>query len=428
MSDVQTFKVSVKDGKASEKILSIQVDGESISKEYDAFYRSVEPRAKIPGFRPGKAPRKVLVMHYAQEARQEVLKHLISDSYRWALESKEIKPLLSPQIDEVQFDDKSLSYKAWVEVRPKIKLSRVEGLSAKKESAAVKPSEVDDQLKRIQESQARFKGVEDRAAQMGDCLIVDYVCTVDGREIENRKEDWLEIREEEFLKGFSKQLVGVRPGEMREVRVAFPEQSGREELRGKEGVFRVQVKEIKAKDLPPLNDDLAKDAGEYQTLADLKAKIENDLRVSKESEVEAAFEKALLEELVKHNKLELPNRLVEQRLEYLLGEARQNFLKHQGREEDFEKRRAEIAKELQPEAVRQVHVAFLLDEIAGIQKIEASEEDLQNKLKEMAGRFGRSVEEVEQYYSDREDARENLKELIRTEKAIVFIKQNAKQK
>ena len=114
MTDVQAFKVSIKEGKASEKVLSIQVGSEAITKEYDAFYRSVEPRAKIPGFRPGKAPRKVVAMHFAQEARQEVLKHLISESYRWAVESKELKPLLSPQIEEVQFDEQALSYKAMI--------------------------------------------------------------------------------------------------------------------------------------------------------------------------------------------------------------------------------------------------------------------------------------------------------------------------
>jgi len=428
MSEQSTYKVSVKDGKACEKILNIQVSEEAVQKEYESFFRSVAPKAKIPGFRPGKAPQKVIAMHFKSEAREEVMKTLISDSYHWAIEEKTLKPLLSPQIDEVEFDEAKLSYRASVEVRPKIKLARVEGLSAKKGKVEIKPAEIEEQLKKVQTANAQFKAVEDRAAIVGDFLIADYICNVDGKEIERRTDDWLEIREEEYLKGFSKQLVGVKAGETREVKVTFPEKAGRAELMGKEGVFSVVIKEIKKKELPELNDELAREAGEFKTLQELKDNIEKDLRTAKEAEVEAAFEKELLAELLKHNKIELPKRLVERRLQYLLEQAENSMHRHEGGEAEFAAKREELTKELTPEAARQVHLAFLLNEISEENKFTVNDEDLKKKYAQVAERFRRPVEEVQNYYSGNDEALDNLKEQIHSEKAVEFIKQHAKQK
>jgi len=429
MSEQSTYKVSVKDGKACEKILNIQVSQEAVQKEYESFFRSVAPKAKIPGFRPGKAPQKVVAMHFKGEAREEVMKTLISDSYHWAIEEKTLKPLLSPQIEDVQFDEATLSYRALVEVRPKIKLSRVEGLSAKKPKVEIKPAEIDEQLKKIQTAHAQFKVVEDRAAVLGDFLIADYTCAVDGKEIERRDDDFLEIRAEEYLKGFSKQLVGVKAGETREVKVTFPDKAGRAELMGKEGVFNVKVKEIKKKELPELNDDLAREAGgEFKTLQELKDNIKKELQTSKDAEAETAFEKELLAELLKHNKVELPQRLVERRLQYLLEQAESSMHQHEGGEAEFKSKRDELAKELTPEAARQVHLAFLLNEISEENKFTVEAEDLKKKYLQVAARFRRPTEEVETYYSGNEEALENLKEQIHSEKAVEFIKQHAKQK
>ncbi|MBI3306884.1 MAG: hypothetical protein HYZ84_03675, partial [Candidatus Omnitrophica bacterium] len=177
------MKVSVQDGKACEKILTVEVGQEDIKKEYEEFYQAVSPKAKIPGFRPGKAPRDVIAMHFKNEAREEVLKHLISESYRQALQEKSLEPLSYPRIQDVNFNEQKLFYRAQIEIRPKIKLSRTAGLTAKKESAQINPDEIEQALKSIQQSFAQFKAVEDRPAAMGDFVIADYVCSVDGKEV-----------------------------------------------------------------------------------------------------------------------------------------------------------------------------------------------------------------------------------------------------
>ena len=146
---METLKVSVQDGRTCEKILKIELTKDEVQKEFQEFYTAVAPKAKIPGFRPGKAPLQVLAMHYKDEARESVLKHLITESYRQAVRDKALQPLGLPEIEEVNFKDDFLSYQARIEIRPKIKLSRVTGLTAKKEKAEIKPSEVEEALKRV---------------------------------------------------------------------------------------------------------------------------------------------------------------------------------------------------------------------------------------------------------------------------------------
>ncbi len=421
-----SLKVSVHDGKKCEKILKIELPQNEIQKEFDEFYSSVAPKARIPGFRPGKAPRHVLVMHYKDEARETVLKHLISGSYKQALQEKSLEPLGYPEIKDVNFKEDKLSYEAKIEIRPKIKLSRVSGLSAKKQKSEVKAEEVTEALERLRQSFAQYKVVEDRPAQLGDFIIADYVCLVEGKEVEKRNDDWFELKEEEFLKGFSAQLVGAKPGEEKDVQIQLPEKTGRPEIAGKSAAFKIKVKEVKTKVLPALDDSLAKEAGEFQTLAELKQQVEKDLLTSKEHDAEVQFEKFLLDELLKHNKMDLPAGLVSRRLEHLLHDAQENAKKRGGSDEEFKKAEPEIRPKFEAEAARQIHLAFLLDEIANQEKITVTEEDFKKRFERIAHEVRQPLENVERYYAQHEEAKEALQDQIRNEKAIDFIKKNAK--
>ena len=424
------LKVSVKDGKNCEKVLKIEVGQTEIEQEFSACYQAILPKAKIPGFRPGKAPLQVVAMHYRQEAREQVVKNLLSDCYRKAVQDKSLEPVGYPEIKDVKFDEKNLTFEALVEVRPKIKLNKIKGLQSEKGSVKISAEEIESALKRMQESLAQYKAVEDRGARSGDFVIADYVCMVDGKELEKRAGDWFELKEDEFLKGFSAQLEGVKPGEEREVNVTFPAEIGRKEVAGKSGCFKVSVKEIKQKVLPEMTDDLAREAGEFGSLAELKTKIEQDLKKQKERDAESVFEKALLDELVEKNKIDLPVRLVERRLEYLMEQAHQQMHKDGGHDHESEEHGKELEgmrEKMRPEAERQVHLAFLLEEIAVKENIEVLEEDVKTHLSGIAERFKQPLETVEKYYSGSPEALDALRDQIRNEKTINFVKQNAKQ-
>jgi len=423
------LKIKLQEGKACEKILTIEVAQDRISEEFESFYKAIAPRAKVPGFRPGKVPRDVLVMHYEKNANDSVLETLLSDSLPKALREKDLSPLTTPEIKDIQFSKEKLSYKAYVEVRPKIKLSRVTGLNVKREKAVVKPEEIEKALKQTQEMHAQYKAVEGRAAKMGDFVITDYVCTVEGKEVEKRNDDWIELKEEEYLKSFSAQLVGVNVGDEKEVQISFPQDMADKRAAGKTAIFKMKVKEIKEKTLPALDDELAKQAGgDYKDLNDLKQKLTADLEKRASEEKEAAFERELLNELVKHNKIDLPGGLLQRRAEYLRDQARQRFIQQGGTDELFDKEKEKTVKEFEAEARRQIHIAFLLDEIADTQSIKADESDLAKKYEFLSQQYRQPKETIEKYYAGKNEARESLRDQIRNEKVIDFLKQNAKNK
>ena len=416
------MKINVKEINPCEKVLTIDVPSEMVTEEFASFYKSVGKQAKIPGFRPGHAPKQVVALHFRDEARKEVWKHLVSRTFRDAVKQEEIPIIGYPRIENVEFDETRLKFKAHVEMRPKIKLDKYAGLSVKRDPVQINESEIDEALKRIQESHAKFEVVAERGAKLGDFLVCDYRLHVDSHEIEKRDGEWIEIREKDYLEGFSKQLLDVKAGEAREVTVTFPSDYGKKELAAKQGQFFITVREIKEKKLPVLNDDLAKEAGDYETLEDLKKAIRQDFENHKRQEIERKVENALLEELLKKSKFEIPSGMVERRLSALVDESVQNLIHRGVKEEDAIREKETFRKDLLPEAQKQIRISFILDEIATREHIEAAEADLNSKYQSIADRVRRSIEEVKDYYAQEEERKESLLQQIVTEKTIQWIK------
>ncbi len=430
MSQVlEGYKIKVQNGKACEKTLTIEVSKERISAEYENFYEAIVHKAKIPGFRPGKAPRNILEMHFKKDADGSVMEHLVNDALFSALKENDIHPLLNPVVEDIQFNKDKLTFKARVETRPEIKLSKITGLSAKKTKAEVPAKEVEATLKRIQESQAQYKTVEDRGAKEGDFVIVDYVCEVDGKEIEKKESDWVEIKKDEFLRGFSTQLIGIKAAEEKNVEVTFPKETARKDIASKKATFKMKVKEIKERKLPALDDEFAKQAGDFENLKALKDKIEKDLLVQKERESDQEVEKALMEQLVKHNKIEPPKGLVDRRIEEMMEQA-QKRMQESGQKvpEPDAKEKEKARKDLEPEAKKQIQLAFLLDEIAKTQNLKTEEADLDKKFAEYAEIYRQPAETVAQYYRGNAEALDHLREVVRQEKTIAWIKSQAEIK
>jgi trigger factor len=261
---------------------------------------------------------------------------------------------------------------------------------------------------------------------MGDVVIADYTCFVDGKEVEKRPDDWFEIQEKDYLEGFSKQLIGVKPGDERNIETKFPAEFSKKEIAGKAATFNVKVKELKLKSLPELNDELAQSAGEFKTLAELKEHIEKDIRSHKERENEAKYEKDLLDEFVKQNKIDIPEGLVKRRAEKLMENATREFQTRGMGAEKFEEFREKMRADFEKEARRQIHLAFLLDEVANKENIQVTEEEFKERYQTISNEVRQPVEVVEKYYAENEDAREALRDQVRSEKAIQFLKDNVK--
>lgn len=420
------YKVKVQNGKSCEKLLTIEVSKERIASEYKSFYEAIAPKAKIPGFRPGKAPQNILEMHFQKDADGSVLEQLVNDSLFSSLKANELHPILNPVVEDIQFNKEKLTFKAKVEIRPEIKLSKVTGLSAKKSKVEVPAKEVEATLKRIQESQAQYKTVDTRSAQEGDFVVVDYVCEVEGKEIEKKEADWVEIKKDEFLKGFSTQLIGVKANEEKNVEVTFPKDTSRKEIAAKKAIFKMKVKEIKERKLPELNDEFAKQAGDFENLSALKTKIEKDLLVQKERESNQELEKNLLDQLVKNNKFEPPKGLVDRRIEELLEQGQKRMQEMGQKVPELDAKEKEKARrDIEPEAKKQIQLAFILDEIAKTHKLQAEEADLDKKFAEYSELYRQPAEAVSQYYRGNAEALEHLREVVRQEKTVAWVKSQA---
>ena len=391
------LRIDVKEISSCEKVLTIDVPSELVVEEFSSFYQSIGKRARIPGFRPGHAPKGVLELHFRDEARQEVWKQLVSKSFHRAVEQVSISMVGYPRIENVTFDETRLKYKAHVETRPKIKIGKYIGLSLKREPVAVTESEMEQSLKRLQESHAKYQAVEGRDAALGDFLICDYQLLVEGKEVEKRSGDWFEIREKDYLDGFSKQLIGAKPGESLEVNVTFPADYVRKELAGKEAHFLVSVREIKEKKIQPLDDEFAKELGEYERLEDLKKAIREDLVKHKKAETERKLEQNLLNELIKTTKFDVPRGLLERRLDALLEEGLQTLMYRGAKQEEALGQRENLKKNLLPEAERQIRVSFLLDEVATREGIRPQDEDVESRYEWIARESRRSLEEVKKH-------------------------------
>ena len=421
-------KVNIKNVSACEKKLTIDVSSETVREEFSSYYNDISKSATVPGFRRGHAPHHVLAVYYKDQARNEVLKHLLGRSIQEAVEQEKIPMIGYPKVDEIEFDESRLTFSAHVEMRPKIKIDGYAGIALKKEPVQVSESEISDVLKRLQEGRAKFLAVEDRPAAMGDFLIADYRLEINGAEVEKRDGEWFHLQEEDYLKGFSKQLLGVHAGETREVKISFPKDYAKKEYGDQQGLFFVHVKEIKSKQLPLLDDDFAKEVGEHTSLDQLKASIQKELEAEKREHIEAHVESQLLDELMKKAKFDVPAGMVERRLNALVEEGIRTLVYRGLSEEEAKKKRDELRSKLGPQAERDVRVSFLLDEIAKRENITASEPDLEERYRKWSERFKRPLEEIKSFYAQDDDKKASLMYQVEQEKTIQWIKNKAVMK
>lgn len=421
------MKTSIKTTQPCERTISVRLEGETVREALARAFGHIAKHARVPGFRPGHVPRHVLEMHFKDEARERAIKDLIRESLAEALKAHQVSPIGYPGVDDISFKDDQLDFKIVVEVAPEIKKIRYKGLKAKREPVKVEERDLEDLLTRYREQHARFKPVDDRAAQMGDYLIADYELRVNGSKIDSRKGDWFELADKEYLQGFSKQLVGARAGESRKVSVKLPQDFPKAEVRGKDAFFDITIREIKLKELPEPTDEWAKEVGAFDSLALFKDKLRQDLQRSKEREAEVAFEKQLLDDLVKSTRFDVPRGAVERRVASLVEEGSRTLTLQGFGEEAVSKRKPELAERLRPEAERQVRIAFLLEEVARLESLTATDMDLESRYAELAQRFKQPVEKVRDYYQGRGDV-EVLKQEILNEKAFQCVKDNANAK
>ncbi len=420
------MKTRAKSVEECSTLFEIEVPATTISDVFEDVYKEIVKIANIPGFRVGKAPIDLVRKHYSKDAKEEVLKRLIPEAYRRALEEHKVSPIGMPEITEVVFeDDKPLLFKARVDTRPKFKIREYKLIGLERRKAEIKPDDVDKTIESLREMNAKYIAVEDRPAGMGDYVVSDLDCFVDGKPVHKKRENlWLFLEKESLIPGLSEGMAGMNKSEERDIEAVLPEKYPDKGLAGKKAVYHILCKEIKARQLPNIDDEFAKDVGK-NNLEDLKKEVFAELEARAKTNADVECENQLLNKLMDDNVFSVPSSFVKRQLEQMVENAKRKLQEKGFKKEELDKKDAEFREKFKKDAERQVRLLFILDEIARNEKIEVERKDVEDAFKAIAAQVGKSEEEIKAYY-EKEDLVDNLEEKVREEKTIAFILKNAK--
>ena len=371
--------------------LAVEVEAKRVNGALGRVVQELRKSAQVKGFRKGKVPANVIKQIYGESLGEEVERQLVRETLADAVELAGLEPVVEPQIEaQPPVEGEAFAYKARIEVKPEIQLPDLGAVSGDRPKVEVGEDELLTELESLRERNVAWvEESEDVLAEDGHQVTMDFVGTIDGVAFEGGSAEGvdLELGSGRMIPGFEEQLLGAKSGEQRDLNVPFPEDYGNEELAGKEAVFAATVTAIKRKELPELDDDFAKDLGEFETIDDVRDKIRDGLQSQRQGESDNALHKSLLDDLVTRTSFEVPPTLVERQLESQLQQFEQQM---QGRvpETDLRARLAQMREEGWDDARRRVQEALLLERVAKHAELEASEEEIDARLEEMAAGQG----------------------------------------
>ncbi|MCG8590274.1 MAG: trigger factor [Proteobacteria bacterium] len=410
--------------------LEAEVDVRRVRKAFDKAYRELGRSVRVKGFRPGKAPRAVLEKLYGASMVEEIERTLVSESLPEAVEQSGIEPVAEPSIDAAApSSDEAFRYTAEIQVKPAIELPELGGLPAMRPVVLVDDTAVDDELEGLRQRRAPMVDDEEGAtAAEGHHVSLDYAGRIDGELFEGGSAEnaIVEIGSGRFIPGFEEQLVGATAGEERQLTVAFPDDYPAEDLAGKEAVFDVKVHALQRRQVPDLDDAFAKELGleGVETLEELREKIRTDLTERQENAAKEALHRSVMDSLIERAEFEVPPGLIDRRLQQRLEMAHQQLgqmLPH----EELHQRLAQWQEEWRPDAERDVREALLLEAVAREKEFDASDEEVDAKIEDLAREQGMAVPRLRKAYEER-GMIDSLRQRLAEEKALEFLAAEAK--
>jgi len=414
--------------------IDVEVSPEAVRKGVEAKVRELRKQVKVPGFRPGKAPRRVIENRVGRDyIYMEALQDSLPGWYSAAVLEENLRPIDRP---EIHFDDpldeqKGFKFSATVEVRPEAKLGQYKGLEVPKREVEVEDEQVQDALKEFQEQFATLAAVEDRPVQEGDFVILNYKGErMTGGPIEGAEaEDYmLEVGGGELLEDFEKNLVGMRAGERKQFGVMFPMDYAEESLRGQSVLFRAHVKEIKERELPPLDDEFAKEASEFETVEEFRGAVREQLGESLGQRVEAEFRGRVLEAVAEGAEVEVPEVMIGEKAEEMI-DSFERSIRAQGLEPEqyyqlSGSSREDVKEHVWNDAADTVKKELVLDAVAAVEGITADEHEVMHQIEHLAENSDRSPKEIADTMR-RNGTYALLEEEMARVKALDFLAENA---
>ena len=413
--------------------LTIEVSAEEFVKALDDVYKKNKNKINIPGFRKGKASRKVIEQLYGKEVfYEDAANALISEAYDKAVDECEEEIVSSPKIEVTQVEEgKSLIFTAEVALKPEVELGTYKGVKIDKIDVTVSDEEVDAEVEKERKSNGRTVSVEDRAVQDGDTTVIDFEGFVDGVAFDGGKgENYpLTIGSGTFIPGFEEALIGAELNKEVDVNVTFPEDYQASELAGKPAVFKCTVKEIKETILPDLDDEFASEVSEFDTLAEYKEDVRKNLLEKKEAAAKDAKEDAVVQAIIDDAKMEIPDAMLETQQRQMVDEFAQRiqaqgltveqYLQFTGMTVDS------LLEQVKPQALQRIQSRLVLEAVVAAEKIEASDEEFEEEIKNMAEAYQLEVDKVKELLG--ESGAKQVREDVCIKKAVKFVVDNAKE-
>ena len=417
---------------ANEIKLEITIEAEKFENAIKKVYFQNVKYFNIPGFRKGKAPQNIVERYYGKEIfYEDAFNEVVPAEYEKALEDNKIDAVSRPQIDIITMEKgKDLVFTATVATKPEVKVEKYKGIEIEKIEYTVKDADIDVELKNMQEKNARLVTVEDRAVENKDIAVIDFEGFVDGVAFEGGKAEKheLEIGSGAFIPGFEDQVIGMKLEEEKDIKVTFPKEYFSKDLAGKDAIFKVKVHEIKKKEMPELDDEFAKDVSEFDTLAELKDSIKD--RLTKQNDDRAKYEKqeAVMKVICDELKADIPEGMIDMEIDNMIRDMEQR-MSYQGLTMEkylqmLNQTETDFRNQCKPQAIDAIKSRLALEAIIKEEKIEATDKEVEEKLKEMAEAYGKKAEEL----SDNENIKNYIKEGIKNEKAIDLLVSNSKVK
>ncbi|QHS22931.1 trigger factor [Virgibacillus sp. MSP4-1] len=416
----------------NEGVLTFEVDAKEFDSALDQAFKKVVKDVQIPGFRKGRVPRPIFEKRFGVEALyQDAVDLVLPEAYTKAIDEAGIEPVDQPDVDIEQIEKgKDLIFTAKVTVKPEVKLGDYKGLEVEEQDTSVTDEDVENEVKQLQERHAELVVKEDGKIEEGDTAVFDFEGFMDGEPFEggSAENHSLEVGSGQFIPGFEDQLIGKEAGEESEIEVTFPEDYHAEDLAGKPATFKVKIHEVKAKELPELDDEFAKDADdEAESLDELKEKTKKRLQEQKEQDADNQKRESLVEQASENAEVDIPNAMVESELDRMLQEFEQR-LQMQGMTLDMYQQfsgqgQDELKEQMREDAKKRVQTNLTLEAIAETENLEATEEDINEELENMAKSYQMEVDQIKQALGGNTDM---LKDELKLRKAIDFLVEQSK--
>ena len=414
--------------------LTVEIPAEAVDAAIKAAYNKQKNRISIPGFRKGKVPQMMIEKMYGPDIfYEDAANILLQEHYPAAVDESGVDVVSQPTIDISQLEKgKPFVFTADVAKRPEGTLGKYNGVTVTKIDVSVSEEEIDAEVEQQRNINARNITVTDRPIQMGDTAVIDYEGFSDGVAFEGGKGEnhSLEIGSHSFIDTFEDQLVGKNAGDEVEVNVTFPEQYQAPELAGKSAVFKVKINEIRAKELPELDDEYVQDISEFDTLAEYREDVKKTLQERKENAAKGTKEDEAIKKIIDKSKMEIPEPMIDMQVQTMLDEFAQR-ISMQGltMEQYMQFSGATVEKlkeQVRPEAVQRIQSSLVLEQIAKEENLVASDEDVKAEIEQMAAMYGMKADDVEKYMGDSE--KETMKRDIAVKKAVEFVMAHVKER